>query len=445
MYIANIGRSFLKIYNKNMHTDYSAKELFEKIVFEKFFNHEKYFKWVVNSPFVQSIGKENKKLYPDFSSQQKFKLERLYEKIHDEEIEIDTSYAPGFFTSDITADTSGQVTNMDFKITEDDIFCAWIGIGFGIEVEGKQVWYINKEKILWQLFKGWDEYRRILELESIQLKPNEIDAWNGVWLYHLYDEKKFSDKIHIDDYLSKNKSKKYNYSLESRSWSSMIFTLAKIFPDERLIINSSRYIYDKQKFVSLGFLRLDLPEVSKLEDLFKSLYAKNESISNRKLNELYQTEYTFQRVSELGHIGLRALEPKDLKKYMPGYSKTPKIKNNEKTQINISLYTIWIIAMLNNKQLLELAERTSKSLHLFIEQEKRVSTKRSNAINNLLDTRNRKDFINALNEIVELDKDNSEIAEIAKELVDHVMLNIPPDNLHLFVTLLKFKYLTFNI
>ena len=57
-------------------------------------------------------------------------------------------------------------------------------------------------------------------------------------------------------------------------------------------------------------------------------------------------------------IGIRAIEPKDLRKYMPSiYEKSfPKLKSDENSIINYSIYITWIIAMLNNKELLELAE-----------------------------------------------------------------------------------------
>ena len=53
MITVNIGRTFLKAYNKKYKKELSPKEFFEQEYFELFFNHPKYMQWPTNSPFVQ--------------------------------------------------------------------------------------------------------------------------------------------------------------------------------------------------------------------------------------------------------------------------------------------------------------------------------------------------------------------------------------------------------
>jgi hypothetical protein len=55
MIASTIGRTFLKAYNEREGTHYKAKEFFEEVYFDQFFNHSKYFFWPQNSPFVQGI------------------------------------------------------------------------------------------------------------------------------------------------------------------------------------------------------------------------------------------------------------------------------------------------------------------------------------------------------------------------------------------------------
>ena len=80
MYTSFIGRRFLDIYSKEKGKETSPQKFFEKEIFEKFFNHEKYFKWVVNSPFVQKLSAEDKKAAKTFSHEQKIKLKIFYAK-----------------------------------------------------------------------------------------------------------------------------------------------------------------------------------------------------------------------------------------------------------------------------------------------------------------------------------------------------------------------------
>ncbi|MBE2190353.1 MAG: hypothetical protein IAE98_12935, partial [Candidatus Kapabacteria bacterium] len=95
--------------------------------------------------------------------------------------------------------------------------------------------------------------------------------------------------------------------------------------------------------------------------------------------------------------------------------------------------------MLNNKELLELAENSAKDLVDFIAKEKQTKTTRIRAVEELLSTRNRQDFIDKINDIIKIDMF---LSETANELVNQVMINIAPDNIVLFVTLLRFKFLT---
>src|SRR5690554_6516685 len=105
-----VGKTFLKAYNEKYNQNYSAKDFFENVYFELFFNHPKYMQWVTNSPFVQM--KKGQKPHLLSIDERLEKLENLYSKI---EIDIpDASFAIGFPASETKgfASTSGLVSDI---------------------------------------------------------------------------------------------------------------------------------------------------------------------------------------------------------------------------------------------------------------------------------------------------------------------------------------------
>jgi hypothetical protein len=440
MYTSVIGRRFLDIYNRDRNKKLSAQELFEKEIFATFYNHKKYFKWVVNSPFVQKLPDKERKGIKTFEDEQKRKLENLNNKI--EEDVPDSSFAIGFPAANDFFDTSGQVSSLTLPMDKESIYSSWIGAGFGIEVEGKQVWYLNNEKLLWTIYSGWSEYRKHLNSKVLDLKPNEIDLWNSVWLDHTFNKDKIVKKFLLDEYVEKETSekRKANYALKQQTWIKMLFLLSSIFPKENLTVFSSRYIYDKQKYVTLGFINLNLPEVNKFWEFYNKIFKKSDSVGIKQMVALYETQYHFSRACEQGTIGLKAIEPKDLWKYMPGRSSSsemPKYKNDEKNKINYSIYTTWVVAMLNNKDLLDLAEKAAEMLHDYESRERQARTIRSNKVDMFLNSKSRRGFVNSLTDIV---KDDATISDMCNSLVNAVMIEISMENVYLFVTLLRFKY-----
>jgi len=73
MIAATIGKKFLKAYNHQHDSAYTAKDFFTQEYFPLFFDKEKYMQWVTNSPFVQGI----KKGVPPSALERKQKLQTL--------------------------------------------------------------------------------------------------------------------------------------------------------------------------------------------------------------------------------------------------------------------------------------------------------------------------------------------------------------------------------
>ncbi|GAG83894.1 unnamed protein product [marine sediment metagenome] len=130
MIAAKIGRTFLEAYKRKTNQEISAKDFFDKIYFDYFYNHPKYMQWVTNSPFVQM--KKGQKSYLLNNEERKEKLNDLHKKIMNGE--RDASIAIGFPASEDKefATTSGLVTDIALISDDDEVYFSWIGGGFGI-------------------------------------------------------------------------------------------------------------------------------------------------------------------------------------------------------------------------------------------------------------------------------------------------------------------------
>lgn len=430
MYTSHIGKRFVQLYNERENTDLQPKQFFLEQVFPKFYNHPKYFKWVVNSPFVQALKKEEKATLFSFEEQQQFRLSKLQTKIETEE--VDSCFAIGFPAANQEFDTSGQVSNIQIPKDEQEIYASWIGTGFGIEVEGKQVWLIDEPDVLWMIFEGWNNYRTFLNSPAMNLKGNEIDAWNTVWLDFNLTTERASPKFMVAEYAERSADE---YSLKSMPWFEVLFLLATKFSSRRITLQSARYIFDKQKYVTLGFVQLELPEIYRF---WKELFGDTTLEQRAALRKIYKTQFGVSAALErFSILGLRALEPKDLRKFMPESGALPKIKTDETSQLTYKTYIAWISAMLNNQQLLDLAQEAAQMLHGYTAKSKGAKTDRGNRVDELIGSPNRKRFIDVLTDIV---NDDASVSDVANRLVRSLMTEIPLDNVPLFVTLVRFKY-----
>jgi len=92
--------------------------------------------------------------------------------------------------------------------------------------------------------------------------------------------------------------------------------------------------------------------------------------------------------------------------------------------------------MLNKEELLTLAEELAGTLYGHQKAGRRTTNVDKQAVENLLEKRNAREFIDSLTHIVDADPDNAKCYErIVSELVA-----LSPDKVPLFLTLLRFKY-----
>lgn len=338
-----VGKTFLKAYNEKYNLNYSAKEFFEKVYFELFFNHPKYMQWVTNSPFVQM--KTGQKPHLLSNKERLEKLENLYSKV---ETEIpDASFAIGYAASESKdfASTSGLVSDIEIETENEDIYLSWIGGGLGIGVAGGLNLLINDPEITLETFEGWRFYRKYLNDPTLEkLRGNQINSWNGQWLTYKLG-KSYSEDFSFSD-LEQEQIFKVDTTLaevNTVNWSNLFFSLSNRFPESTF----NAYIYSfGQTNKTIGFIPIYLKAGKRLKDIFKQLYHSEAPFDAKDFQSLFGMH--IKRACELGSIGLRALRPEGIKKYMED-SKNLTFKKEEENLIYQS-YKTWLIAMLSKNK-----------------------------------------------------------------------------------------------
>ncbi len=110
---------------------------------------------------------------------------------------------------------------------------------------------------------------------------------------------------------------------------------------------------------------------------------------------------------------------------------------DEHSKYIFSLYKLWIIAMLNKTELLQMAADVAKSLHSLEREQSdnnRGKTTQTQSSKELLESKSLKVFIDGLTENI-----NENNAQTFKNVVDQVV-KMPSDNFPLFITLIRFEY-----
>jgi hypothetical protein len=423
MIATTIGKRFLNAYNETFNTHYSAKEFFVEIYFTLFFDHGKYMQWVTNSPFVQGI----KKGVPPTNDERKLKLQILLDKIATNE--ADASIAIGFPSLELTASTSGQITNMNLPLKEEeDVYFSWIGGGLGIGVEsGLSIFFDNKQ-ILLDLFEGWKIYREYLNTTP-ELRGNQINTWNGQWLAHRYNKNKYDAQHPTASFAPFDTIKSGGMEVKTQSWTKVLVRIARNFPDRLEIA----YVYSLGKTnITIGFIPFELPKIRLPYELYEKYFGTTDP---DMVENLFGSAMGFTKICQMGAVGVNALEPKGFrdcleKGKIPAYSDSDKEK-----KINFNTYQIWLLAMLNNEQLWEQAQQIALTLSHYSKSSKNAKKDKSQDVTNLLSSVNKKQFIEGLTVLAEQGQDVEQLYQIAE--IIHLM---PVDNVPYFLTLIRFQY-----
>lgn len=436
MYTSYIGKKFLKLYNEREGTDLSAEQFFREIQFPVFFDSDKHLMHVHGSTFFQSISDEKVK---ERGTEPLARLKRLQDDISNGKISGSTYV--GYAAGEVTAVTSGQVTTIDYEITDEEMYLSWIGQGLAIGLKGGLL-FIDDEKIFWILFKGWNLYRKHHN-QTPNLKPRQIETWNGQWLsfcaqfpsFDLIDEDRF--QIAIDSEEKEGGVK----SIATTPWVKIVFALSKLFGNRTF--TAQAFVSSKTN-TTYGFVNIYLQEIRKMYELRDSLFFGGESILKEEEIDTITTFYSFREACKIGTIGLKAIEPDQLRDYMPkpfGQDKEFKIKTEESIK-QYQLFKIWIIAMLNKTELLVSARKIAE---VMVEIEKlpaeseRGLTKSSQSNKNFLSSKNLKEFVDGLTEMLD-----SKVANDSLKIAVEEAIKMPSDLFPLFMSLIKFEYSYFK-
>lgn len=306
-----IGRTFLDAYNEKNEKKLSPKEFFEDEYWELFYNHPKYLQWVTNSPFVQMKKGQKPHLLTEID--RKEKLENLFEKAENEI--PDASFALGFPASESKefASTSGLVSEVKIPVDENEVYLSWIGSSLGIGVAGGFTILFDDPAITLQTYEGWKVYRKYLNDPVLEkLRGNQINTWNGQWLAYSMNQEDFRAEFDFST-LTDYKIFKVETSLaevNTVNWSRLFFSLSLQFPNKEMM----GYVYGfGQTNKTIGFIPFHLKSGKKLWEVYQHLFG-GQKVDKNIFESLFGMH--IKRACELGSIGLQALRPEGLKKYM---------------------------------------------------------------------------------------------------------------------------------
>lgn len=434
MIAANIGKIFLDAYNEKYKSNYSAKDFFVEKYYKIFFNHNKYMMSAGNSPL------ENPKISWDKMRTGQIPYETI-EKRNDRFIKTvekidtgpaDASIAIGFPTLDLTATTSGQVTNLNLPIETDDIYLSWIGSGLGIGVQSGLSFFFSNKQILLDLFEGWQVYRNYLN-STPSLRGNQINTWNGQWIAHRYDNLSYDEENPTASFYPFGSMKDGGMEVNTQSWIKVLIGIARNYPNKSL----TAYVYSLgQMNITVGFVPFDLPHIRQPFELYDKYFG---TTKREQVEQLFGTAIGFTKACQMGAIGVNALEPKG---FRDSFDKgiVPKFNpNDEEKTISFNTYQIWLLAMLNNEQLWEKAQQIATTLNIYSLSDKNAKKVKSQEVTNLLASVNKKQFIESLIDIVKGSPETEQLTQIAE--IIHTM---PVDNVPYFLTLIRFQYAVVN-
>ncbi|MFD2721406.1 hypothetical protein ACFST9_22010 [Hymenobacter monticola] len=443
MYTSHIGRRLLSLYHQRTGEELSARQFFEQRLYPLFYAHKRFLQWVPSSPFAQDFNKDEKALVALGDSPYEIKLGKLHNKI-DSGLAPDASFVIGFPAAGAEGTTSGQVSGVGPKVSSEEIYCSWIGGALGVGVSGGLSLLLDEDDVLWALYEGWAHYRTFLE-QRPTMKGNQIETWNGHWLAHAFSPE-FDPAYPLDEFKIDLTDTAGTLAMPTREWVQVLFALTRHYPTRDLMA----YVYSlAQTNRTIGFVPLQLRGINKVYDLTEKLFLFPEAVRSAgqaELLRLYTVQYGFARACQMGAIGLAAIEPAKLRDYLPsayGPAKPPATKT-EAAAIQFAFHQLWILAMLNNQELYDTADRLAGALHQFaIRDIGKNAGRGKNNVNQQVEqvfVKHRPLFIDKLSDMLAAVNAASPYRDAFDEAVRQVML-MPVDNFPLFIILTRFRYI----
>ena len=434
MIAAIIGKRFLKAYNQKYNCSYDARIFFIEKYYELFYNHNKYMMQGGNSPLENPKISWDKMLTGKIPFETKERRHGRYIKFIEKVSNSipDASIAIGYPSLDLTATTSGQITNLSLPLDQDDIYYSWIGSGLGIGVQGGLSILFNKDQLLLDIYDGWEVYRDYLE-KTPKLRGNQINTWNGQWIAHRYNPRTYNSKDKTAAFNGLEPMKDGGIEVKTQSWTQIMIGISRIYPDAQV----TGYVYNLgQTNTTIGFIPFKLPQIRKPIDLYEKYFGTSE---REQAEQLFGTAFGFIKACQMGSIGINALEPKGLREFIQN-GKLPSYdgKDEQKT-INFKTYQIWLLAMLNNEQLWDNAQQIAATLNNYASSSEKGKKDKSNTVKAVLSAINKKQFIDNLTTVVDDVPNKADYLEMAR-----LINTMPADNVPYFLTLIRFQFAAIN-
>jgi|GEM_PF-704307 len=454
MYNLEIGRRVLALYNKDKPQALTAKAFFDEVMFPVFFDTDDdplHLMQVGNSSFFQAYPQKDRKAGKSLGAHKHERHQLLVADVAAGKKAVSGAIAVGYPASGPAENTAGQVSHIRQLLDAETIALTWIGAASGIGLAGGVNILIDNADILDHIMNGWSYYRRFLD-ENTTFKGRQIETWNGLWLVYGFGAPDLEESFRrLMDKLPEHQgvtAKKESNLAERPDWFRMFLNLAN---NGSLPERMQAYAYKfGQMNTTLGFLNIELQPVKNLRDIFsKILHATypdqyGYSDGQEELRKIFQAHYTLADMIALGGISIRTLRPAKVEAFMKE-NKPSKSDNNPNYKL---LIKSWIIAMLNNDELADLARDLGLALRNIETNSRETATTKIEA---LLNAASKAAFINAANDLKE-HKGVIDAKETAKEHIDAavqvlkkaenaVQRKIPSDQLQLFKALTKSDYL----
>lgn len=441
MVTAIIGRQFLAYHNQKHNSDWSAREFFERIFLPVFYDHAKYLMDGGNTALTNP--KILKGTSPTPENRQK-RFATLSANIEAGYLDTRTTLDFAASSEKEFATSSGQVTDFDLPFDTETAYCSWIGAGFGIGIAGGQVILFNHPQILATLFDGWQHYRDFLNDPVYDNLPgNKITSWNGQWLSHALSDE-YREHSPLRGFATKAFTVEPGEEIEIKpqSWLNVLLGIAHHLPLDSL----TGYIYKMGKANSTyGFIPFRLGQLQRPEQIYVKLFGEgNYQRDKATIRTLYGSAQSFQRICQMGIVGVSALEPKGLRDLIvSGHGEVKDFKydaTNADNQVTFNTYITWLLAMLNNDESWEEAGQAATLLLQYetvTKRQKDLGTSQSNQIANVLDAAGKRQFMRALVIVME-NADVNLLTEL--EVFAKKIHKLPDDNFPYFQTLVRLRY-----
>lgn len=437
-----VGKRLLELLSKDRGAPVDAHTFFEEEFWPVFFNSpdQKHLLQVHNSAFFQnSYVKDAQEAGIPLPEYRKSKF---HESLRDTALGKNPpsgNIGVGFMASSPDKGTYGQVTGLPQAFSEEELLCSWFGAGVGIGFGGGFDFLTTHDEVLRFLVAGWPYYRRLIE-ETPGLKGRQIDAWNGLWvcygLPHRNDLETAFDRV-IEKLESHTSKSGDTLELGRPEWSDQVFAMARAMGGEEMLPMQG-YSFGKTN-KTLGFMAVQLPKVRHFYELFDHFLQQEKGLESKQLENVFKAHFSMKNAAQYGELGLRALTPKDLPKHL-GEDAPDLNKLFKKDPYQFLIYKSWIIAMLDNATLHDLAKRLATALrHYEARDDTSFSTRndRGKNIETLFEKHHKARFIDGLTNIVR-DHENPDTA--FDEASTAVATQMTLEEFQLFRSLARFTY-----